>query len=42
MQANEIQVNDGNTFVNICPTSAKVVIEAPVNQETTNSVNSEV
>ena len=42
MQGNEIQVNDGNTFVNICPTSAKVVIEAPVNQETTNSVNSEV
>ena len=42
MQGNEIQVNDGNTFVNICPTSAKVVIEAPVSQETTNSVNSEV
>ena len=42
MQGNEIQVNDGNTFVNICSTSAKVVIEAPVNQETTNSVNSEV
>ena len=42
MQGNEIQVNDGNAFVNICPTSAKVVIEAPVSQETTNSVNSEV
>lgn len=42
MQGNEIQVNDGNTFVNICPTSAKVVIEAAVDQETTNSVDSEV
>ena len=29
LEGNEIKVNDGNTFVNICPTSAKVVIEAP-------------
>lgn len=27
LEGNEIKVNDGNTFVNICPTSAKVVIE---------------
>ena len=27
LDGNEIKVNDGNTFVNICPTSAKVVIE---------------
>ena len=29
LEGNEIQVNDGNTFVNICPVSAKVIIEAP-------------
>lgn len=27
LEGNEIKVNDGNTFVNICPTSAKVVLE---------------
>ncbi len=27
LQGNEIKVNDGNTFVNICPTNAKVQIE---------------
>jgi len=27
LEGNEIQVNDGNTFINICPTSAKLVIE---------------
>ncbi len=27
LQGNEIKVNDGNTFVNICPVSAKVIIE---------------
>lgn len=27
LQGNEINVNDGNTFINICPTNAKVVIE---------------
>jgi hypothetical protein len=27
LQGNEINVNDGNTFVNICPTDAKIVIE---------------
>lgn len=27
LEGNEIEVNDGNTFVNICPTDAKVVIE---------------
>ena len=29
LEGNEIEVNDGNTFVNICPVSAKVIIEAP-------------
>ena len=29
LEGNIIDVNDGNTFVNICPTDAKVIIEAP-------------
>lgn len=28
LQGNEIKVNDGNTFVNICPTGANVVIDS--------------
>ena len=27
LDGNEIDVNDGNTFINICPTDAKIVIE---------------
>ena len=27
LEGNEIDVNDGNTFINICPTTAKIVIE---------------
>ena len=27
LEGNEIQVNDGNTFINICPTNADLVIE---------------
>ena len=27
LDGNEIEVNDGNTFINICPTNAEVVIE---------------
>ena len=27
LEGNEIQVNDGNTFINICPQNAKLVIE---------------
>ena len=27
LDGNEIEVNDGNTFINICPTNANVVIE---------------
>ena len=30
LEGNEIKVNDGNTFVQICPIAAKVMIEAPV------------
>ena len=29
LEGNKIDVNDGNTFVNICPTDAKVILEAP-------------
>ncbi len=29
LEGNEIKVNDGNTFVNICPTNAKVILEEP-------------
>lgn len=27
LQGHEIEINDGNTFVNICPTNAKVILE---------------
>ena len=37
MNGNEIQVNDGNTFVNICPTNADVEIEGT--EETTGTTN---
>ena len=37
LEGNEIKVNDGNTFVNICPTDAKVVIEAPEPADITNT-----
>ena len=39
MEGNEIQVNDGNTFVNICPIDAEVVIEGAEEETTTNTVN---
>ena len=37
----EVKINDGNTFVNICPTDAKVTIEGTdlvTTTETTNTV----
>ena len=37
MNGNEIQVNDGNTFVNICPTNADVEIEGT--EEVTGTTN---
>ena len=39
LDGNEIEVNDGNTFVNICPTSADVTIEGLEETQTTNTVN---
>ena len=35
LQGNEIKVNDGNTWINICPINAKVVIEGPSTTEHT-------
>lgn len=34
LEGNEIKVNDGNTFVNICPTNANVVLEEPTVAQT--------
>ena len=47
LQGNEIDVNDGNTFIQICPIDSEIVIEpgkpVPVEQETntieTNTIN---
>ena len=41
LEGNEIEVNDGNTFIQICPIDSKVVIEPgkPEVVETTNVVN---
>ena len=39
LDGNEIKVNDGNTFVQICPTSANVVIEAPTETDSENTTN---
>ena len=35
LQGNEIQVNDGNTWINICPTDAEVIIEGSETQGST-------
>ena len=40
MNGNEIDVNDGNTFVNICPTNANVKIEGL--EDTTSATNTTV
>ena len=39
LEGNEIKVNDGNTFVQICPTSADVVIEAPTETSSESVAN---
>lgn len=39
LEGNVIKVNDGNTFVNICPINSKVVLEAPVVEETSAAEN---
>ena len=39
LEGNEIEVNDGNTWINICPTDAKVQIEGTTTTENTNTTN---
>lgn len=39
LQGNEIQVNDGNTWINICPKNADVQIEGTIPEETTITNN---
>lgn len=39
LQGNEIQVNDGNTWINICPKNADVKIEGTIPEETTITNN---
>ena len=41
MNGNEININDGNTFVNICPTDAAVEIEGTEDTTSTNTVVNE-
>ncbi len=41
MNGNEIEVNDGNTFINICPTDAKVKIEGVEETVGTNNTINE-
>lgn len=40
LNGNIIEVNDGNTFVNICPIGSNIVLEAPEVTENTNSTTS--
>ena len=40
LNGKEIDINDGNTFVHICPTDADVEIESPVSTDTTNNTSS--
>ena len=39
LKGNKIEVNDGNTWINICPINADVKIEGPATTENTNTVN---
>lgn len=39
LKGNEIEVNDGNTWINICPKDADVKIEGPVTTENTDTTN---
>ena len=40
LEGNVIKVNDGNTFVNICPINSNVVLEAPTTSEQVDTENS--
>ena len=39
LQGNEIKVNDGNTWINICPTDAKLEITGPTTEGSTTTNN---
>ena len=39
LQGNEIKVNDGNTWINICPTDAKLEITGPTTESSTTTNN---
>lgn len=41
LNGNEIQVNDGNTFINICPKNAEVVIEPGIKENIVESQTQE-
>lgn len=42
LKGNEIKVNDGNTWINICPKNANVKIEGPAAVESANTINSNI
>ena len=42
LEGNEIDVNDGNTWIHICPTNTKVEIEAPEVEEGGNTTNEHI
>ncbi len=42
LDGNEIEVNDGNTWVNICPINAKIVIEGKEETQQNNMVSTNV
>lgn len=42
LEGNEIEVNDGNTWINICPKDAKVQIEGEAEEQITNTIENNV
>jgi len=38
LQGNEIKVNDGNTWINICPKNAKIEIKGPISEVSGNVI----
>ena len=40
LEGNKIEINDGNTFVNICPINSNVILEKPSTTDNTNTGNS--
>lgn len=42
LEGKEIDINDGNTWINICPTTAKVEIEAPAEETVEKNNNNNI